>query len=81
MEIEFVGDIVHRQRAEMARPFLKEWGLLLDELVGDGEDRFLPQRDRADQAAAIADLVAQEGAGFRVDAVFPDHVLVEVVDA
>ena len=61
-------------------PFAEELLLAVDELVGDGEDGFLTQRDRADQAAAVADLVAQELAGFRVHAVFADHVLVEIID-
>ena len=81
MEFEFVGDVVHRQRAQVAGAFFKKGGLLLDELVGDGEDGFLAQGNGSDQAAAVANLVAEEGAGFRIDAIFADHVLVEIVDA
>ena len=54
---------------------------MLDDFVGDGENGFLAQGNGADEAATVANLLAEEGAGFGVDAGFSDHVLVEVVDA
>jgi hypothetical protein len=59
----------------------EEVALFVDELVGDGEDGFLAQREEADEAAAIADLVAQELACFGIDLLVADHVLVEIIDA
>lgn len=81
VEVEFVGDVVHGERAEVARAFFEEHRLVFDEFVADGEDGFLAEGDGADEAAAVADLVAEELAGFGVDAVCADHVFVEIVDA
>ena len=64
MHAEFLGHVVHGQRAQVARALGEEFRLVLDEFVGDGEDGFLAQRDGADQTAAVADLVAQVLAGF-----------------
>ncbi len=65
----------------MARALGQEIGLLLDQLVSDRKNGFLAQGDRADQTAAVANLIAQEGSRFRVHSVFPDHVFVKVIDA
>ena len=81
VEAKLVGDVVHRKRAQVAVAADEEGWLVLDELVGDGEDGFLAQGNGVDEAAAIPDLVAEKLAGLRVGARFADHVLVEIVNA
>ena len=80
VETQFVGDVVHRQWSQVAMSLIEERRLVLDEFVGDGENGFLAERNGVDQAAAVADLVAEKLAGFRVGAGFADHVFVEIVD-
>jgi len=59
----------------------KERWLVLNEFVGDGEDGFLAERNGMNQAATVADLVAEKLARLGVGAGPADHILVEIIDS
>ena len=69
-----LGDVAQDHRLQVADALLEELALLLDDALGDPDDRLPPLLDRADQPLRVAELLADELLGLRI----LQHLLGEV---
>ncbi|HUR26800.1 MAG TPA: hypothetical protein VM509_01330, partial [Planctomycetota bacterium] len=59
MDAELVGQVLHPQRREVARPALEEFFLVLEEPRADLPERLAAHLERFDDGARALQLVAQ----------------------
>ena len=66
MHADRLGDVAQDHRLEVGDALLEELALLLDDALGDPDDRLAALLDRADQPLRVAQLLADELLGVRV---------------